>query len=89
MNDARRAIPGQAPVPFHIAIEREQLALGIEIEIVGIAKTGKHQLPFFTLGIGSQDVTAGSKDSHGVAARIPLAWQQQFFVKILVRRARQ
>src|SRR5690242_16478557 len=36
MNDARGTIPWQAPIPFHVAIEREHLAVRTEIEIIRI-----------------------------------------------------
>ena len=37
--DAYRAIPGEADVPFHVAVEREELAIGVEGEVILVAES--------------------------------------------------
>src|ERR1043166_5047100 len=45
MDDSRWPVPGQSPVPFHVAIKREHLTFGVEVEIVRISESGKDKLP--------------------------------------------
>jgi len=52
VQDARVAIPRQAHVPLHVAVVGEKLAVGVEVEVVGVAETGGEKLPFFAVGIG-------------------------------------
>src|SRR5436305_12452007 len=40
MINPRRPVPWQAPVPFHVAVEGEHLAVSIEVEVVGVAEAG-------------------------------------------------
>src|SRR5436305_3451961 len=51
MNDSRRPIPRQAPVPFHVAVKAEDFPIRTEIEIISISKSSQKQLPFLSFGI--------------------------------------
>ena len=83
---ARGTIPRSAPIPFHIGIEHEDLAIAIESEVVGIAETGAEEVPGFAIEIGANDVAAGSENAGGVAVAIPLAREQVIFLIIAMRR---
>src|SRR5438270_2366941 len=73
--DARRPIPWQAPIPFHVAIERKQLTLRAEIEIVSVAEPRQPEAPTGSVWVGAQDVAARGEDADGMTVRIPLARQ--------------
>ena len=46
MIDSRGSIPGHTFVPFHIRVEREEVAGGIESDVVGGAKAEAEELPW-------------------------------------------
>jgi len=85
MNDASGPIPGCPPIPFHIAIEGEHLSAGTESEVIRIAEPRQEQFPFPALWISPENMSAGSQDTHGMAAGVPLPGQQQVFLIIFVR----
>ena len=87
--EANGTIPRHAPVPFHVAIEGEQLAIGIERDVVGVAETAEHQLPGLALRIGADDVAAGRQNSGRVAVAVPLSRQQEILAIVAQRRARR
>ncbi len=55
VEDARGPIPRRAHVPLHVGVEREQLALPIEGDVVGIAEAAGPQLPALAIRIGAHD----------------------------------
>ena len=58
MIDANRAVPWHTPIPFHVAVEAENLSFGAEIKIVGVAHSCGHQLNILCIGIQSEQETA-------------------------------
>ena len=80
------AIPGDAPVVFHVRIEREQFAIHVESEVELVAKTGAEEIELGGVFVHAQDVAAGCHDAGRVAVPIRLAWQDVIFVVILVGR---
>src|SRR5262249_39933835 len=59
VEDADGAIPGRAPVPVHVAVEAEQLAIGVEADVVGIALPRRVNLGVMPVEIHSGDEAAG------------------------------
>src|SRR5690242_3645203 len=40
VHDPDRPVPRHAPIPFHVAVEAEQFAVGVERDVVGVAEAG-------------------------------------------------
>ena len=59
VEDADRAVPRSAPVPFHVAVEAEELAVGVERDVVGVALARGDELGILAVGIEPDDVAAG------------------------------
>ena len=56
MQDPDGPIPRGAPIPFHVAVEGEQLAVLVEREVVGVALPGREQLRARTVRLHPEDV---------------------------------
>ena len=82
VQNARRLIPGHAHVGLHVGVVREDFAIGIQGDVIGIAEADREDFPVFAIGIGGGDPTVRSQDAHGPAAGIPLARQEQIFVPV-------
>src|SRR5205814_6094800 len=88
MVDAGGPVPGHAPVPLHVRVEREEFAVGVEGHVVGVAEAGQDQLPLLALGVGAEDVAAGGQDAGGVAVTVPLPGQELVLPEVAVRGGR-
>src|SRR5439155_21344563 len=86
--DADRPVPRHAPVVFHVGVEAEQFAVGVEGDVVGVAESSEHQLPLLAVGIGAEDVAAGCHLAGGVAAGVGQAGKQEVFAVVPVRAGR-
>ncbi len=84
--DARGPVPGQPIVPFHVGIEREQLALAIESDVVGVAEAAGEDLHEAAVDVGADHGPAGRLDADGVSAGVlVLRLHQVAFVIVVVR----
>src|SRR5437867_12739775 len=86
MVNARRSIPWQSPIPFHVAIEREHFAVRTEIEIVRVSEPGQDQFPFLAFGIGPHHVTSRRENADCVPIGIPLPSQEKILLRSEERR---
>ena len=82
VDNPRGPIPGGAEVPFHVGVVNEQLAVGAEVHVVGIAIAGADDFPVLTERIGLGDPAAGGHPSAGMSAGVPLPRQQQVFAPV-------
>ena len=58
VNDTNRAIPGKPDVPFHVAVEREELAIAIEGEVILVAESGDDPPPGLAFVVAAVDLAA-------------------------------
>ena len=72
-----RTIPRQAHVPFHVAVEREQVAPLVKRHVVLVAEADHFLEPAFSLGSEPPDGASGYFDSSGVASGILKARPEQ------------
>ena len=82
MTDSRGSIPGRSEIPLHIGIVSEQLAFGIESDIVLVAVSHTEDFPVLTAFIDVTDPTAGRENPSRVSVRIPATRQQMIFVPV-------
>ena len=73
MVHARRPIPRQADVPFHVGIVGEHFAVGIEGEVVRVAEAGRDNFDEAAVGVGAENRAAGRGHAGRVALRIFVA----------------
>src|SRR6185503_6807182 len=57
--NARWPVPRRAPVPFHVTVETEQLAVLVEIDVVGVALAAGEQFGVAAVPVEAHDVTPG------------------------------
>src|SRR5262249_45427786 len=57
--DARGAIPGSPGVPFHVRVEREELTLWVEGQVIGVAEAHGDELEGLAIGAGPADPAPG------------------------------
>ena len=86
MDRAGRAIPGHAHVPFHVRVIGEQLAVGVEGDVVAVAIAAADDFPGLAVGVGAGDPAAGGEDAAGVAVGVPLARQELVFAPVSAAR---
>ena len=82
MHNSRWTIPGCSQVPFHIGIVSKELAIGIEVHVVGVSITHAKHFPGFSVRIGLSNPPARCQFAPGVTSRIPLTWQEMVFAPI-------
>lgn len=82
MDRAGGAVPGHAHVPLHVRVVSEQIALGIEGDVVAVTVAAAENLPALALGIGPGDPAPGGEDAAGVAVGVPLAGQELAFAPV-------
>lgn len=58
MEDPVGPVPGEAPVAFHVAVEGEELAVGVEGDVVGIAEAGGEEFGFGAIWVHAEDEAA-------------------------------
>ena len=86
--DTSRPIPGPAPIPLHVGVEGEQLAVAVEGEVVGVAEAAEHEVPLLAVRVGAEDEAAGGEAAGRETVSVGLPRQQQIFLVVVVRRIR-
>ena len=74
--DADVPVPRQADIPFHVAVEGEQLGLRAEGGVEVIAEAGGDQAHVLAIEVHAPDGSARSEDVGGVAVGVVEARQQ-------------
>ena len=74
--DAGGHVPRRAHVPLHVGVVGEELAVGIEGDVVLVAEAAGEELDAFAVRVGFADVAAGGEDAAGVAVGVPQAGDQ-------------
>ena len=71
VDESRTAIPRGPDVPLHVRVVGEELTVRGEVEVVGIPKPARDDLPLGPVEIGAEHQTARRHLAHRMAAGIP------------------
>src|SRR5687768_8819761 len=77
--DADGSVPGGSGVPLHVGVVVEELAVGVEVDVVGVAESGGDDFPGFAVGVGARDPAAWGHDVGVVAAAVGVAGEEVVF----------
>src|SRR3954464_9112618 len=89
VEDADRAIPGRTPVPFHVGVEAEELAISVEGDVVGIALARGEQLDILAVLVHAGDEAARRNLACAKAVAVFSAGEDAIVLVVLVRRRRK
>src|SRR5687768_10316198 len=87
MEDANRPIPGCSPVPFHVAIEAENLTVVVKRNVVGIALAGCKKFGIFSVSIHANNEPAGRLSTGPKAVSILCTRKHKIVGIIAMRRS--
>ena len=82
-------IPRAAPVPFHVAIVAEQLAVRIERDVVIVALPGRKHLHVFSIEVHARHVAAGRFRACAESVSILDALEREVVRVVAMRRCRR
>ena len=76
MNGAGGTVPGHTHVPLHVRVISEQVALGVEGEVIAVAVANANDFPGLAVRVCPRDPAARGENAAGVAVGVPLAGQE-------------
>ena len=83
------AIPRRAPVPLHVTVKAEQLAIMIEGHAVGVALAARDEFAVLAIGVHAHHKSTRRLASRAEAVAILRARQHQIVRIVFMRRGRQ
>src|SRR5439155_12726292 len=89
MINANGPIPWRAPIPFHVAVEREDFALGANIEVIGVAHSRRDEFDVFAIRIEAEQESAWRLFAGAEAVAIFRARENQIIGVIAMRGSRR
>ncbi len=88
MHRTNAAVPRQVDVPLHIRVEREEIAVRIHREVIGVPKAAAEDQILARLPVPTRQHAAGRHDAGRVPAGVHIAVQQLRLVVVRQRRVR-